>query len=123
MRYRGWYSNRARGERAKAPKAQDPATRPAASVKYVSESVARAKAAWARLIRKVYEADSLAWPRWQGADAGDSADRRSGRGVAHPRSPGTGCPSSASEARSRKLAAGRRARLSPRTYHAVPDIA
>jgi len=29
VRYIGWYSNRARGERAKALKAQDPATKPA----------------------------------------------------------------------------------------------
>ncbi len=29
VRYVGWYSNRARGERAKALKAQDPATQPA----------------------------------------------------------------------------------------------
>jgi len=58
VRYVGWYSHRARGERAKALKAQDPVTQPAASVEYVSEFATRAKAAWARLIRKVYEADS-----------------------------------------------------------------
>ena len=51
MRYVSWYSNRARGERAKALKAQDPATKSAASVEYVSEFAIRARA---RLIRKVY---------------------------------------------------------------------
>ena len=59
VRYVGWYSNRARGERAKKAylpagvavlsSAEEPAT----------EFAARARAAWARLIRKVYEADPL----------------------------------------------------------------
>lgn len=51
----GWDSNRAR----------DPAT-PAAPVKPVSAFAARAKAAWARLIRKVYEADPLECPKCKG---------------------------------------------------------
>ena len=56
VRYVGWYSNRARGERAKALKAQQPAKTPPAAEAAVSEFAARAKATWARLIRKVYEA-------------------------------------------------------------------
>ena len=62
MRYVGGYSNRARGERARALKAQDPVTQPAASPESVSEFATRAKATWARLIRKVYEADPLVCP-------------------------------------------------------------
>ena len=66
VRYVGWYSNRARGERAKqaclpagvslASPGEEPAT----------EFAARARAAWARLIRKVYEADPLECPRCKG---------------------------------------------------------
>ena len=55
----GWYSNRARGARAKALKVQPAAMMPTAALESVSEFAARAKAAWARLIRKVYEADPL----------------------------------------------------------------
>ncbi len=74
MRYVGWYSNRARGERAKAQKGQDaPATVPnlcASPIEPVSEPVsafaARAKSAWARLIRKVYESDPLECPKCKG---------------------------------------------------------
>ncbi len=61
VRYVGWYSNRARGERAKAHKTQDaPGHVPAlcgSPIEPVSEPAsafaARAKSAWARLIRKV----------------------------------------------------------------------
>jgi hypothetical protein len=66
VHYVGWYSNRARGERAKALKGQDIPATPAAPLESVSEVVARAKAAWARLIRKVYEADPLECPKCQG---------------------------------------------------------
>ena len=61
MRYVGWYSNRARGERAKALKtlkAQDPATKPGTSVETMGAFATRAKATWARLIRKVSPASS-----------------------------------------------------------------
>ena len=58
VRYVGWYSNRARGERAKARKGQDAPTTCAAPIEPLSEFASRARAAWARLIRKVYEADS-----------------------------------------------------------------
>ncbi len=66
MRYVGWYSNRARGERAKAQKGQDALARPAAPIEPVSEFAARARSAWARLIRKVYEADPLECPKCHG---------------------------------------------------------
>jgi hypothetical protein len=62
VRYVGWYSNRARGERAKALKALAPVLPPPTQPEPVSEFAARAKAAWARLIRKVYEADPLECP-------------------------------------------------------------
>ena len=66
VRYVGWYSNRARGERAKALKVQQAAKTPTAALESVSEFAARAKAAWARLIRKVYEADPLECPKCKG---------------------------------------------------------
>ena len=61
VRYVGWYSNRVSGERAK--KAQGDASAPAGALEPVTEYAARAKAAWARLIRKVYEAGPLECPR------------------------------------------------------------
>ena len=66
VRYVGWYSNRARGERAKALKAQQPAKTSPAPEAAVSEFATRAKATWARLIRKVYEADPLVCPKCKG---------------------------------------------------------
>ena len=63
VRYVGWYSNRARGERVKVLKAQEPATKSPTQPERVSECATRAKAAWARLIRKVYEADPLECPQ------------------------------------------------------------
>ena len=45
-----------------ALRAHDPVTKPAATVEYVSESAARARAGWAPLIRKVCEAGSPEWP-------------------------------------------------------------
>jgi hypothetical protein len=66
VRYVGWYSNRARGERAKARNDRDAPIPRAASAETVSELAQRAKAAWARLIRKVYEADPLQCPKCKG---------------------------------------------------------
>ena len=66
VRYVGWYSNRARGERAKARIDRDAPNSCAASAETVSEFALRAKAAWARLIRKVYEADPLQCPKCRG---------------------------------------------------------
>ncbi len=50
MRYAGWYSNRARGERAKVLDAQAPVTQVAANLETASEFATRARATWARLI-------------------------------------------------------------------------
>jgi hypothetical protein len=63
----GRYSNRTRGERAKAAK-EHQAPNPSAlqRAEPVSEFASRAKAAWARLIRKVYEADPLECPKCKG---------------------------------------------------------
>ena len=76
VRYVGWYSNRARGERAKARKEHN-SPNPSASraLEPVSEFAARAKAAWARLIRKVYEADPLEWPVMAGRRRHSSCGR------------------------------------------------
>ena len=54
-------ANRARGERAN--KEQHGVKLPASAVEPVTEHAARAKTAWARLIRKVYEADPLECPQ------------------------------------------------------------
>jgi len=68
VRYYGWYSNRARGAR----KAEVADTEPVASViegvpEQVDPEVSRAaRAAWARLIKKVYEADPLICPHCGG---------------------------------------------------------
>ncbi len=68
VRYYGWYSNRARGDRQKA-EADGPGN--AESITDIEEAVssdvdsgfrARARASWARLIRKVYEVDPLICP-------------------------------------------------------------
>ena len=60
------YSNRARGERVKALEAQATATQPSADLETASEFATRAKATWARLLRKVYEADPLLCPKCKG---------------------------------------------------------
>src|SRR3990167_6118462 len=60
VRYCGWYSSRSRGER----KAKGGAAPPPGGVAEVpSEYASRAKAAWAQLVRKVYEADPLECPK------------------------------------------------------------
>jgi len=59
VRYVGWYSTRVRGERARK-------VVPAAAVQAPEDGqviAARAKSAWARLIHKVYEVDSLECPK------------------------------------------------------------
>ena len=66
VRYVGWYSNRARGERAKARHDGHTPNPCAASADPVGEFAQRAKAAWARLIRKVYEVDPLECPKCKG---------------------------------------------------------
>jgi hypothetical protein len=62
----GWYSNRARGERAKKASPQTGAALPSRGEEPGNEFAARARAAWARLIRKVYEADPLECPQCKG---------------------------------------------------------
>jgi hypothetical protein len=59
IRYCGWYSSRSRGARA----ARTAVSTTAASTvtETLSEYAQRAKAAWARLICKVYEAGPLEW--------------------------------------------------------------
>jgi hypothetical protein len=68
VRYYGWYSNRARGTR-KAGKADPEA--PDSVIEGVPEQVdpeisRAARAAWARLIKTVYEADPLRCPHFGG---------------------------------------------------------
>ncbi len=58
-----FYSNRARGERARRASANGAKTTAAPSEQPNTELAARAKATWARLIRKVYEADPLEYPK------------------------------------------------------------
>ena len=52
VRYVGWYSNRARGERAKKASSQADVAVPSPGEAPGTELAARAKAAWARLITR-----------------------------------------------------------------------
>ncbi len=65
VRYCGWYSSRSRGVR-KAKGATAAATTANGVTEVLSEYASRAKAAWARLIRKVYEFDPLECPKCKG---------------------------------------------------------
>lgn len=60
VRYYGWYSNRARGERNATTSTIDTAT-----TLHIDETPAdrKSKANWARLIQKVYEVDPLECPK------------------------------------------------------------
>ncbi len=58
VRYVGWYSNRARGERAKKASPQAGVVLLSPGEEPATEFAARARAAWARLIPKVYRASS-----------------------------------------------------------------
>jgi len=66
VRYAGWYSNRARGERAKKGRLPAGVTRSSPGEAPATDFAARAKAAWARLIRKVYTVDPLECPQCKG---------------------------------------------------------
>jgi len=66
VRYAGWYSNRARGERAKKSCPSAAVVLASSDEPMASEFAARARATWARLIRKVYEADPLECPQCKG---------------------------------------------------------
>ena len=61
VRYCGWYSSRSRG--ARAAKGAPALTVSSNATEALSEFASRAKTAWARLIRKVYESDPLECPR------------------------------------------------------------
>jgi hypothetical protein len=63
VRYCGWYASRSRGERAKTKKKGAALAAAYPAVAESSEFSRSAKAAWARLIRKVYEVDPLLCPR------------------------------------------------------------
>ena len=62
--YYGWYSNRTRGFR-KAHGLLDPAT-PAVAAAEADRTPLALRRTWARLIRKIYEADPLLCPRCGG---------------------------------------------------------
>ena len=64
--YVGWYANRSREDQAKKTSRQDNAALPVQSEEPGSDFAVRAKAAWARLIRKVYEVDPLECPKCKG---------------------------------------------------------
>ena len=123
VRYVGWYSNRARGERAKALKAQAPVLPAPAQPEPVSEFARRAKTAWARLIGKVYEADPLQCPKCKGpmrviALIDDLAIVRrilEHLGLWAPEASEPGPPAQAPEWPANALI--------PLTYHPLPDIA
>ncbi len=62
VRYVGWYSNRVRAKRAAAVAVSPVTQEPEAA----QEIAVRARSAWARLIKKVYEVDPLECPRCKG---------------------------------------------------------
>jgi len=64
VRYCGWYSSRSRG--ARLAKGAPAVTVSSNATEALSEFATEAKAAWARLIRKVYEADPLECPKCKG---------------------------------------------------------
>jgi len=68
VRYYGWYSNRVRGRRkAEIADAEMPPPLPEGEPEQVGPEASRAaRAAWARLIKKVYEADPLVCPHCGG---------------------------------------------------------
>jgi len=123
VRYVGWYSNRARGERAKTRNDREVPNRCAASAETVSEFAQRAKAAWARLIRKVYEADPLECPKCKGPmrvialidDPGVIRRILEHLGRWAPKASERGPPGQAPDWPANAVI--------PLTYHEVPDIA
>lgn len=121
VRYVGWYSNRVRGERAKQASPYAGAALPCGpSEEPASEFAARAKAAWARLIRKVYEADPLECPKCKGpmrviALIEDPQVIRRILGCWAPDMSGPGPPMSACDWPANAVI--------PLTYHPLPDIA
>ena len=79
VRYVGWNSNRARGERAKQASPHAGAALPAPSEQPSTEFAARAKATWARLMRKVYAADPLECPKCRSVKSGPTCRQAGAR--------------------------------------------
>ena len=124
VRYAGWYSNRARGERAKKSCPSAAVVLASSDEPMASEFVARARATWARLIRKVYEADPLECPKCKGPMRVIALIEDLGvirRILEHL---GQWAPLATERSPPPGLAASwpRHANL-PLTYHPVPDIA
>lgn len=121
MRYCGWYSNRSC--RARAAKTAARPAAPSAVVEVLSEFAQRAKAAWPRLIRTVYEADPLECPKCKApmrviALIDDpKVIRRILEHLGHwaPEAAERGPPTQAPDWPANTVI--------PLTYHAVPDIA
>jgi len=121
VRYCGWYSSRSRG--ARAAKGVPAATISSGATEALSEFATKAKAAWARLIRKVYESDPLECPKCKGpmhviALIEDPAVVRAI--LTH-----LGCwqPTALERAPPVPASAWPAHASLPLTYHAVPDIA
>jgi hypothetical protein len=124
VRYAGWYSNRARGERAKKSRVPAAAELTWPDEPMATDFTARARATWAKLIRKVYEADPLECPKCRGPmriialieDPGVIRRILEHLGQWAPLAAGRGPPpgSAANWPRHANL---------PLTYHPVPDIA
>jgi hypothetical protein len=66
VRYCGWYSSRSRGARKAKGISAALSTAGAGVTEVLGEYASRAKAAWARLIRKLYEADPLVCSKCKG---------------------------------------------------------
>jgi hypothetical protein len=67
VRYYGFYSNKARGQRRRQNAAADPSPTPSCSDAVADDDFRRfSRRAWARLIRKVYLADPLTCPKCGG---------------------------------------------------------
>ena len=66
VRYVGWYSSRSRGARKAKGIAGALTSAEAGVIEVLGEYASRAKAAWARLIRKAYEADPLVCSKCKG---------------------------------------------------------
>jgi len=109
VRYYGGYSNRARGRRKAEMTDAEAAALPEAVPEQVDPEASRAaRAAWARLIKKVYEADPLVCPHCGRCMRFLSVIEEPG-GRAHPAPPGALGPLSAQPgpARRRRLAGER----------------
>jgi len=90
----------------------------------LSEFAQRAKAAWARLIRKVYEPDPLECPKCEGPMRRNRADRGSRRGASDSHASGPlaaegGGACSAHASRGLARACEPAAYVSPRTRHCL----